>query len=631
MKPLKKSYEASEENVLVKFGNKIVKCANLKKSGIQVQSKILVANNDVWNEVDIIGLGADKTKGFKGLENSNLYNFKNLVEQTSIPLKHLGLDFESDEPKSYELTHDDFMRLDKSYGFSYVYIEKLVAYFRESKQKTGEFNVVQTLKYLKQKGRTIQEYIQHQKDQAKEIINDSNKILKMEENETLQSERINFLQSLGFQWEEHNGAYICRYGAEGSPASFSVSIKSIEEDTEEDWNKTVERIEFSVPSAGATTYDLPKENHSVTDMSTASETPAPAENKPETLPAVPVNEEKKPVSLTVIGSLTPERIKEFASMKVNQEQIVKDNPFLKPTDAATLKKAKVHAAALLKASTAIDGKTGIKAAKNKYLKQLNTVLDTFLDSMTGLTRTAYDKQKLANDAFESAEALRIQNEKKAALEKTNARTKQLFDVPMVFDGANYNIGTLYILPSQIVSATDEEFSALVAQAKGIKAGLDAAEEANKGKDKLIEELMARLAKLEGKETPAAAPVETVTITKPTNTGPTSGTTTNYTTSPTTSAAPPTTAPVAKTIVAGAGAPASSELVYTAPDDNNTVLLAFDLENLEHVEKQAFLKCRSYYIKGLQDSGKAIENIFSNADKDKKAPLLKELAVILKNS
>ena len=620
MKPLKKHFEASEENVHVKIQGEIYRCANLKKSGTLNKTTILLAHEDVWHEVNCLDLGGD---------DSNLHNFKYHIENHDYKLSDLGVKTTKSEiPKSFELTHNDFIELDAKYGFSHVYISKLVDFFKETKQKTGKYNVESTLTYLKQKGHTIQEYINNEKKQANEIINNSNKIIKMEGNKTLQSERIEYLQSLGFNWEEKESSYVCRYGSAESPACFMVSIKSIESYVSEDWDKLVERIEFNVPGAGDTTHDLTgqtAEAYFTTDDPGNTQEPSlnDGDTKPETLLAIPVTEEKKPVSLTVIGNLTPERIKEFASMKANQEKIVKDNPYIKPTDAVTLKKAKVHAAALLKASTAIDGKTGIKAAKNKYLKQLNTVLDTFLDSMTGLTRTAYDKQKLANDAFESAEALRIQNEKKAELEKISERTSKLFAVPMVFNGQNYNIGTLYILPSQITSATDEEFAALVTQAKGIKAGLDAAEEANKAKDKLIEELTARLAKLEGKEEPATEPAETSKVSQPTNTVPISKTVTNNANLTNNAANQPNAQPSKKTEPTGSVPNTSSDLVYTKPKESNRIVLAFDLENLQHVEKQAFLKCRNYYIRGTQDVAKELQRIFAS-DHPKKSEAIKEL-------
>lgn len=47
---------------------------------------------------------------------------------------------------------------------------------------------------------------------------------------------------------------------------------------------------------------------------------------------------------------------------------------------------------------------------------------------------------------------------------------------MVFNGTVYQIGTLYILPSQIENSSDAEFDALVAQAVAIKNALDAAAE-----------------------------------------------------------------------------------------------------------------------------------------------------------
>lgn len=632
MKPLKKGYESSEENVHVKIAGKIYRCANLKKGGIMVQSKILLAHLDEWHEVDIIGLGADKAEKFTGLQNSNLQNFKTLVETKN--LSHNFLSFSIEESvKNYNLTQDDRIHLDKKYGFSYVYIEKLEDHLKRFGHKTGEYAVSEVLKYLKKQGRTIQEYIATEKLQANEIINNSNKLIKMSENTTIQGERIEYLTELGFVYEENPlPSYVMRYGTPEQPARFEVSLKSIEEDSDEDWNKLVERIEFSVPSiaeqevteiAEAAKSIIQKKNEVTEQFET--ENPAP-------LPATLIAETptKKPVSLSTIGSLTPDRISEFTSLKENQEKVVKDNPFIEPTDKASFEKAKKAAAALLKASTAIDSpKDGIKASKSKFLKQLNTVLDNFLDPLAKMTRTAYDKQNLANEVWKNKEALRIQNEEKEKLAKVNARTQSLFDVPMVFNGTHYTIGTLHIMPSQITSATDEDFNALVVQAKGIKAGLDAAALVESEKDKQIAELKAMLEKLTGATPAVATPAEKVVDMPAISHG---SNLANPNTSVKTSAVGPTqtaTSPQQKT-----GAPTTvvaGELTYSAPSDDNKLLLAFDLENLAHVEKQAFLKCRSYYIKGLQDAGKEIVNIFENPAIPKKAEPLKELGTILKNS
>lgn len=621
MKALKKGYEASEENVHVKIAGKIYRCANLKKGGIKNQKVILLAHNDEWNEVDVYNLGGD---------DSNLQNFKSHIELHNYSLKELGIETNESSVKNYELTHEDRMRLDIKFGFSHIYIEKLEHHLKRFGHKTGEYAVSEILKHLKKQGRTIQEYIACETAQANEIINNSNKLIKMSENITIQGERIEYLTALGFVYEENPlPSYIMRYGTAEQPARFEVSLKSIEEDGEEEWNKLVERIEFSVPSiAEQEVTEIAETAKSIIE----APTPAVLEAEPtEVLPATPITETptKKPVSLAVIGSLTPDRIAEFTSLKENQEKIIKENPFIEPTDKASFDKAKKAAAALLKASTAIDSpKEGIKAHKTKFLKQLNTVLDNFLDPLAKMTRNAYDKQALANKTWENKEALRIQNEAKAKLEKVNTRTQQLFDVPMVFNGTHYTIGSLHIMPSQITSATDEDFSALVAQAKGIKISLDAAAAVESEKDKQIADLKAMLEKLTGPaptvevkdevsdQQKLAPNVNNGTAPPATNTAATTVTQKPTTTTQTTSA--PTTA------VAG-------ELVYSEPSDDNKLLLAFDLENLQHIENKNFLKCRSYYIRGLQDAGKEIVNIFENPAIEKKAGPLKELGTILKNS
>lgn len=613
MKPLKKSYEVSEENVHVKIGGKIYRCANLKKSGIIIKSKILVAHEDVWHEVDIIGIGKDEKSA--GLENSNLYNFKNMVEQKNLSPSFLNFNVES-SVKDYELTHDERMSLDASYGFSYVYIEKLEKHLARFGHKTGMHEVKSTLNYIKKSGRTIQEYIEAECAQANEIINNSNKLVKMGENKEIrQTERIDFLLSLGFVWDDQENAYVCRYGTAESPARFEVSLRSIEDDEEENWSNLVERIEFSVPAIEQSTQ---------AETTEFSPTVQEAENPDsEALPATPISETtqvKKPVSLETIGNLSPDRITEFTTIQITQEKVIKDNPYIEIKTKEDYTKAKKHVSNLLKASTAIDSPTnGVKALKNKYIKQFSTVLDTFLDSMSGMTRKAHDKQKLQVTKWESEEALRIQREQKAEMEKIKTRTDLLFAVPMTFNGEHYSIGTLYILPSQIKDLSDEEFNALVAQANGIKAGLDAAALANADKDKQIAELKAMLEKLTGTTVPveAPAPVQTETIEKTIQPGPTS-TGTAPLKSPVSAPAPQQTAQ-------------SGEFVYNAPDENNKLLLAFDLENLQHVEKQAFLKCRSYFIAGLKASGAEIEAIFSNTAIEKKAGPLKELGTILKNS
>lgn len=623
MKPLKSPLSASEENVHVKIQGKVYRCANLLKSGILNQTTILVGHDDIWNEVNIIGLGKSDT--FNGLENSNLHNFKTVVEKQNVWPKFFDTLESNKTDQSYELTHEDRMKLDVKYGFSNIHIEKLEKHLKRFGHKTGNYSITEVLKYLKKQGRTIQEYINAEELQAKEIINNSNKLIKMEETQTIQSERIAYLESMGFAWAEASNAYVARYGTVEAPARFEVSLRGIEEDDEEKWQALVERIEFSLPSvARQEITEIANEAKQIIENKTA-----PADKA---LPAVPVKTEstaKKPVSLSVIGNLSADRILEFQAMKENQEGIVKANPFIKITDKASYEKAKKAKSVLLKASTAIDGKEGHKANKTKFLKQLSERLDVFLDGIAKLSRAAYDKQDLEIKRWESEEALRIQNEKKAEMEKVQKRTDSLFAVPMVFNGTHYQIGTLYIMPSQITSATDEEFAALVLQAQGIKASLDATAAAEKSKDDEIAALRAQLAKLTGQTVPPLVPEETATI-KQAQPGPTQSPATNTVASVQTSTVQQKTIDTAP---AQTAQPVAGELVYTQPSNNNKLLLAFDLENLKHVQegKQAFLKCRSYYIKGLVDAGVEIESIFANPAIEKKAGPLKELGTILKNS
>lgn len=594
MKPLKKSYEASQENVHVKIAGKIYRCANLKKSGIVNQTTVLLAHNDIWHEVNCINLGG---------EDSSLKNFKSHIEKHNYKLSDLGIHEESSEPKNYELTHDERMVLDEKFGFSYVYIEKLEAHLIRFGHKTGLKNISDTLDHIKKNGRTIQEYIAYEEEQAKLIINNSNKLVKMGDQKTKQSERIEFLTALGFVWDNNENAYVCRYGTVETPASFVVSLRSIEEDDDENWNNLVERIEFSVPSP------------------TTQQT---EESASEALPATPISETapaKKPVSLETIGNLSPERITEFTAIKATQEKAIKDNPYIEVKTKEDYAKAKKYVSNLLKASTAIDSPTnGIKANKNKFLKQLNGVLDAFLDSMSGMTRKALDKQKLEVTKWESAEALRIQQEQKAEMEKIKTRTDQLFAVPMTFNGTHYSIGNLYIVPSQIKDLKEEDFKALVIQAQGIKAGLDAAKNAEAEKDLIIKQLQEQLAKLTGSAVPEQ-PAQTEPAPSQKNATPVASV--NTVPSSATNAVPA--KPVAQQPVQ------TGEYVYEAPSDENKLLLAFDLENLQHVEKQAFLKCRSFFIAGLKAAGTEIESIFLDPKIEKKAGPLRELGQTLKNS
>lgn len=621
MKPLKKGLEASEEKVIVTINDKKYTCANLKRSGIVVKSKILVAHEEVWHELDILGLGKTAYGNYEGLQNSNLYNFKNVIEQTRI-VPDLPIFSNTSARKSYDLTYEDRMALDEAYGFSYIYIEHLEKHLIKNGMKAGMYQMKEILAHIKKQGRTIQEYINNNELQAKEIINNSKKVIKMGSNlELKQTERINFLTSLGFVWNDQDAVYVCRYGTAAAPARFEVSLKSIEDDNDENWSKLVERIQFSVPTVETASEDSAPETESETTETVT------AEPITETQPA------KKPVSLSVIGGLSADRITEFQDIKATQEKIVKDNPFVAITDKDSYETAKKSRAVLLKASTAIDGAKGHKANKNKFLKQISERLDLFLDSMAKLTRTGYDKQDLEVKRWESEEALRIQKEQKAEMEKVKKRTDELFAVPMVFNGTHYVIGNLHIMPSQIKDSTDEVFQGLVAQAVAIKAGLDAAESANKAKDEEIAALKAMLAKLTGEpvqpaEVKEATEDKPVIENKPSSKGP-MATGKNIYSTPNKVETPKSEVSNTNTGTIQNTAPVN-EHQYTEVHPDNVMLLALDLENLAHIENKNYLKCRHYYIKGLNDAAKEINKIFAS-DHPKKSEPIKALVEIMLNA
>ena len=102
MKPLKKPFEASDNNVHISIEGKTYRCANLLKSGITNQSKILIGVDDVWHEINVLNLGAD---------NSNLNDFKQHISLHNYTLADFGIIIIDKKQIDYNLKHDDFMEL----------------------------------------------------------------------------------------------------------------------------------------------------------------------------------------------------------------------------------------------------------------------------------------------------------------------------------------------------------------------------------------------------------------------------------------------------------------------------------------------------------------------------------------
>jgi len=332
------------------------------------------------------------------------------------------------------------------------------------------------------------------------------------------------------------------------------------------------------------------------------------------LPKTPA---KKPISLQVFETLTPERISELQGLNESQLAIVKANPVIQITDKKTYELAKKTAATLLKASTAIDGSSGIEATATKYLNTFKSMLKNALQPIAKLTRDPYDEQKTIISSWENAELLREQAEQRAKLAKIKLRTDELFAVPFTFNGSIYSIGTVYCTPSQVETATDGDFKIIVENGKTIKQALDAELAIQAGKDKEIAELKAKLAALtQLSEMSNTEPEPTAAI-------------------PISNSVP---APELKSSPANQVEnfmnPAVTEKpAYVLPSIENTLLNALDLKNAEHLEKPAYIKCRGYYVQGLIDAAKEIELILNDITPNpvKKSERIANLCEILKKS
>lgn len=559
--------------------------ANLLKSGIVNQTIVLLGHDELWHEIDVLNLGGD---------NSDLTNFKNFVELANLKLSDL-IPLKKPEPKNYDVTHDDHVALSEEFPqFDYIKIGKLCSYYGK---KSSVYVLRQDLRICTERNLTIEQWIEQMENLNKKTMDNINR----SRDRIIQLGKIGFKQNAKKEFEFDG---------------FIVTQNSVDNDTDEVWNSFLSMVPTPTPTP-TNQIDI----ETVINQETTTNEPQPAPAPAEPLPA------KKPVSLQTIGSLTPDRITDLSGLTEQQHEIVKQNPFIAVTDKKSLETAKKQRAVLLKASTAIDGTSGIQATAKKYLNTFKTTLDNFLSSTAKITREAYDKQNAEIVKYENAEALRIAEEQRLKVEKINGRTNRLFNVPMVFNGTVYQIGTLYILPSQIENATDDEFELLFNQAVSIKNALDAAAEIEKNKDAEIAELQRKLAQLTGAT--VETPVEMAVINKPTNNGPTETTIANYTP-----------APVSETPASQTAAPATNKRFkastdYFMPTPENTILNRFDLDHVELIQAEpinpAFIKCRAYFVEGNRKVAEQIQSILDDTDVTvKKSVRITQLCEILLN-
>jgi len=520
----------------------------------------------ITNQTIVLVTHADKWHEINvldlGGDDSNLEAFKNFVETMKLTLVDLGIVSENVKT-DYNLTHQDFMDLQNEFPeYDYIKISKLHDWEVATGRNWSIFEKRLTLRMLTRDKKTIEDYIKE------------NDLSKKQKIENMESQAETLIQELEI--------------TEGNRLGIPV-----------------EKIDLTPVNA-----EVIKTETTTTISETVSEKPA-----------------KKPISIQVFETLTPERISELQGLKEKQLEIVKNNPVIKKiTDKTSYELAKKTKSVLLKASTAIDGKDGIEATATKYLNTFKNMLKNALLPIAKLTRDAYDEQSQIISAWENAEALREQAEQRSKLEKIQKRTNELFAVPFTFNGTIYSIGTVYVTPSQVETATDEDFKVIVENGKAIKQALDAEAESQAGKDKEIADLKAQLAAFMALQNmsntdaePAEVKTETVEKSIPTDL-PTNNTVKN---------------PVSTT--QEASQPQTPAPVYNLPSPDNEPLNRLDLENAEHLEKPAYIKCRSFFIRGMKELSAEIEFILNDSTPNstpnpiKKSERIQNLLEIIKKS
>lgn len=596
-----KTFSVSNENEIVTIEGANYTIANLQKSGITNQTIVLLGHGELWHEINVLDLGAD---------NSNLTDFKNYVEKFQLTLVDLGV-LKTEIVVKTGVTHDDHMKLSAEFPkHDYIQIGKLTAHYGE---RASVYLIREDLKMINEKEMTIDQWISEMEALKESNIEKSFEASNTTENTgsfKLFTERRKQLNELGLVVKD-----ITAKNDEFIGHGFTVTEKSMLEDDNDTWNELIGKILAVINSNNTDT--APTAPAAVNETANSvkmviiekNQQPGPTETitlpKPSTAVSV--------INLEEISKLTPEKLSDLKGLKQSQELIVSQNPIIVVTDKKTLETAKKQRAILLKASTAIDGNTGVQATAKKYLNAFKSTLDNFLSSTAKITREAYDKQNSEIVKFEKAEELRILAEQQEKTKKLNSRTSELFAIPMAFNGSIYQVGTFYIMPSQIETATDEEFTKLVEQAKLTLQNIETEKLSKETEADRAMRLMAEKLKQLGVDpaeliAPAPPAIETVVVYRPSSNGPTESdpaTNTAHVPSPDPIS---TQTPVADTST-GRFKPNNS-FIEANPD--NKILLKFDLDHLSAIQANpippSFIKCRAYFEEGNKQVALELQRI-----------------------
>jgi len=635
MKKLTKGFEAI--NILpIRIEGDMYEIANLRKGGILNQSTILIGQDDKWQHINI---------GDIGLSYVNLPFVKEVIEREKWGLKYLGFPAAESEKFVPKTLEENIQELHGFYPqFDIEELKGLWAFDGRFGTSVSLYDMKKLLKMLISRNESISKYIQKSKEMTDQIINKNSKMNQNTKN------REDQLKAFGLVYIQSEDCY--------TGHGFTVTGNEIENHDDDQWAELVsyieEAAEFVHEAGGSQVPPVPPiapvetpaspsafeaaidetaaasfvESHDESDPLNNDMAQAVMEYRRDNQDPEPATPAKKPLSIEAFARLTPERITELEGLKEKQELIVSENPFIAIKDKETLKKAKASKAALLKASTSTEK---IETDATKYLNAFKKMLKDFIAPYSKITRDAHDKQAKEITRFEAAELAREEKERQEKIKKVQARTAQLVDFE--FNGSVYSVGTFYVLPSQIESATDEEFTALVAQGKAAKVAADLAAQAESEKDKKIREMEEELARLRGAVSPAAASATTAIPSGPATVEegaamidkiiPPAAPTTQTQTAP----APPVPGNVNTNKIANDFKPEAPTAtkpnmakpwvptgVFAPPAPENDLLNKFDLGHMSQIAADpmntGFIKCREFYKFGMRDLA---DRIFSIMD------------------
>jgi len=616
MKKLSKGYSA-ENAITINIEGETYEIANLHKSMILNQSIVLFGQGGKWIEVNVSKHGISLDVSL----------VRDAIIAKKIPYSDLGI-YVNEKQNIDEFGHVDYAKLESMFpDYPYFMISKLYTHLSKHGRKSGYDDLKGFLRTLsKEPKESIPDFISRSEAQTNEIINP--KYIKME---TKTQQREDQLKLLGLAYIQSEDCF--------TGHGFTVTGNEIEHHDDDTWAELISYIEEAAnqdtpapPSAFESAIsetaaadftesntNYPGSEEGEDDLAGAVASYRANHPEPE-VPAIP-EPAKKPLSIEAFGRLTPERIVELQGLKEKQELVIAEHPFVVIKDKESLKKAKSAKAALLKASTSTEK---IDTDAGKYLNAFKRMLSEFIAPHAKLTRVAHDKQAKEITRFEDAEKKRLEEEAAALTKKVTERKKSLKEVPFEFNGSVYNVGTLYILPSQIETATDEEFSALLKQGQEAKVAAEAAANAESEKDKRIREMEEELERLRGGVSPAAASVNTASAPAPAPAPAPEPVPTATTIQLAVPSAPQQAAPVATPAPAPTQATPAPKKSTTDPkwapkvtdvitlSGDNDLLGKFDMGHIELIGmvplNTGFVKCREFYKMGLRDLSEAVIDI-----------------------